>query len=368
MSDDLTPDDQISAEPLTVGLDTAWLSNTLRRDGIAPDEVTFEGFIGTGQMSRNARFTLRWPKGEGPSSVVIKLPSAEVPTRELAFTHNLYRNECEFYRSIASLVEIAVPDSLAVHLDIDGSDFAIVLQDMDRSEQGDHFSEATETQLALAIEQAVALHAPLWGQTERPECDFMRVDRDDRAELMQGILTAFLPAVFERLGDGLESEVADLLHQFESVAGSWSKLHSTPTTLVHGDFRADNFMFGTDPSAPPMTTVDWQTLGLGLGVTDIAYLIGGSLDPARRRDVEDELLESYLSQLRHHGVSYEMEQCRDDYALAALHGIHIAVTATTMAKQTERGDALFTLMLNRHGRHALDLGSLDVVARLAAQP
>ena len=36
----------------------------------------------------------------------------------------------------------------------------------------------------------------------------------------------------------------------------------------------------------------------------------------------------------------------------------IAMSATVMAEQTERGDALFTLMLNRHGRHALDMEAL----------
>lgn len=373
MSDDqissgLTSDGKVPAGPPTVGLDPAWIRDALERDRNAPTEVTFEAFIGTGQMSRNARFLLQWPNGEGPNSVVVKVPSAEVPTRELAFTHNLYGNECEFYRSIASLVDIAVPASLAVHLDSDSQDFAIVLEDMTNSKQGDHFSEPTETQLALAIEQAVALHAPLWGQTERFECDFMRLDRDDRATMMQGMMSAFLPAVFERLGDGLEPEVIDLLQQFEAVAGSWSKLHGTPTTLVHGDFRADNFMFATDPSASPMVTVDWQTLGLGLGVTDIAYLIGGSLEPQRRRKIEDELLLSYISQLRQQGVIYDMSQCRNDYALAALHGVRVAVIATTMANQTDRGDALFTHMLNRHGRHALDLGSLDDVARSGARP
>ncbi len=363
MSDDLSP-----REPRTVGLDPDWISDALEREGIAPEKVTFDGFIGTGQMSRNARFLLEWPNDVGPDSVIVKLPSADQATREVSFTHNLYGNECEFYRSVASLVDIAVPESLAVHFDVEKNDFAIVLQDMTGFEQGDHFSELTDTQLALALEQAVALHAPLWGKTGRPECHFLRVDRDDRSEMMQELLSVFLPAVFERLGDGLEPDVVDLLCQFEAIAGSWSKLHSTPTTLVHGDFRADNFMFGSDPTGPPMVTVDWQTLGLGLGATDIAYLIGGSLEPARRRNIEYELLESYVSQLRQQGVLYEMAECRQDYALGALHGVRIAVTATTMANQTKRGDALFTLMLNRHGRHALDLGSLDVVARLVEQP
>ena len=39
----------------------------------------------------------------------------------------------------------------------------------------------------------------------------------------------------------------------------------------------------------------------------------------------------------------------------------VATTATIMAEHTERGDQLFTQMLNRHGRHALDLGALDLL-------
>jgi hypothetical protein len=39
----------------------------------------------------------------------------------------------------------------------------------------------------------------------------------------------------------------------------------------------------------------------------------------------------------------------------------VAITATSVAEQTERGDALFTLMLNRHGRHALDLDALTLI-------
>ncbi|WP_419944985.1 hypothetical protein [Candidatus Poriferisodalis sp.] len=39
-----------------------------------------------------------------------------------------------------------------------------------------------------------------------------------------------------------------------------------------------------------------------------------------------------------------------------------AIAATTLVDRTERGDALFMLMLNRHGRHALDWQALDEVA------
>ena len=47
------------------------------------------------------------------------------------------------------------------------------------------------------------------------------------------------------------------------------------------------------------------------------------------------------------------------HSLAPVLMVVIAMSTTVMAEQTDRGDALFTLMLNRHGRHALDMEALD---------
>ena len=107
--------------------------------------------------------------------------------------------------------------------------------------------------------------------------------------------------------------------------------------------------------------VDWQTLSLGLGVADVAYFIGGAFEPARRQDVERELLERYRDELGRYGLGYGAEDCWRDYVWGTLHGVIIAVCATMMADQTERGDAMLTLMASRHARHAIDLGALDLL-------
>jgi hypothetical protein len=36
-------------------------------------------------------------------------------------------------------------------------------------------------------------------------------------------------------------------------------------------------------------------------------------------------------------------------------GLFMAVVASMIVQQTERGDDMFMVMANRHGRHALDL-------------
>lgn len=351
------------SEPDTVGLDPEWIAANSTVDGRTPVGAEFAEFVGTGQMSRNARFTLDWGSAAGPSSVVVKVPSDDPGTRAMSFEHGAYANECAFYRSVAPLVDVVAPAALAVHFDPSAHDFAIVLEDLSGSEQGDQFTEPTDDQLKLAVEQAVALQAPVWGATDGPAFAAYRDGASERGTNLQALLPVFLPTVFERLGDGLDADVSQLIVAFVDQVGRWHDLQSRPTTLVHGDFRPDNFMFGVADGAPPLAVVDWQTLGLGLGATDVAYLLGAAVTPERRRAIEHDMLDCYVDELGRRGVDYSMDQCLADYALGSLHGVLVAVTATTVAAQTERGDALFTLMLNRHGRHGLNL---DALSRLGA--
>ncbi len=99
----------------TVGIDPMWIAASSVVDGRTPVGAEFVGFVGTGQMSRNARFTLDWSGDEGPDSIIVKIPSTDPVTRAMSFEHGTYAKECEFYRSIAALVDVESPTALAVH-------------------------------------------------------------------------------------------------------------------------------------------------------------------------------------------------------------------------------------------------------------
>ena len=269
----------------TVGLDPSWVAEQLAASVGSPSSIEFVGFIGTGQMSRTARYSLSWHDDDGPATVVVKMPSSEPVTRTSAFQFGPYRKECTFYKSVLPLVDVTAPTPYAVHYDEPGQDFAIVLDDLVGSAQGDQFSEPTADQLALAIRQAVALQAPVWGSTDVEALAAYHVSEHERATAANRVRD-FLPTVFERLGAGLDDEIITLLERFSEAGEDWSRARSVFTTLVHGDFRPDNFLFGVEATAPPLAIVDWQTLGLGLGVTDVSYLLGGALEPeeaSRRR-------------------------------------------------------------------------------------
>jgi hypothetical protein len=60
-------------------------------------------------------------------------------------------------------------------------------------------------------------------------------------------------------------------------------------TLVHGDAKPANFCFGADGAA----AVDFQYVGGGCGMKDVAYLLHGSVSPR----LESELLDRYFAAL-----------------------------------------------------------------------
>ncbi|MEL6984464.1 MAG: phosphotransferase [Actinomycetota bacterium] len=133
--------------------------------------------------------------------------------------------------------------------------------------------------------------------------------------------------------------------------------------LVHGDFRLDNVLYGQGPPAPAMATVDWQTVALGPALTDVAYFLSGALDPETLATHEADLLTRYRNGLAERGVEPAEDWVAEEYALGSPAGYVMAVVASQIVGQTERGDEMFLVMAS--GSAALGR-RLDVAARLAS--
>jgi aminoglycoside phosphotransferase (APT) family kinase protein len=236
------------------------------------------------------------------------------------------------------------------------------MEDLVDSEQGDQFVGVSADEAALAIEQAVALHAPRWGDPTLRDLAAFSTFGDDVGERLGLYYDLTLEGFLDRLGARLDDDVVQLTRDFAEVIRRWPEASTTAKTVVHGDFRPDNFLFGRTPQAPPLVVVDWQTVSLALGVADLAYLLGNGFHPDERSVVESDLVEDYRRRLVAAGIDYGRDDCWRDYRLGALHGVVISVIATVVAEQTERGDEMLTLMASHHGRHALQLESLALLA------
>jgi hypothetical protein len=367
------PDIRIDPEEF----DAPWLTYQLDQAGVARratiTDLEFAGYVGTGQISRNARFRLTWSDPEGrPATVIAKLPSADAAARGWAFQTGLYANEHTFYQEIAHTVRVRTPHCWVADYDGGSQRCVLVMEDMARSAPGDQFRGCSPDQADLVLEQAVALHAPRWGDP----APMLSPPGPDPGDTVPRFYAAAIEPCLNRLGHGLSEDAVDLIEKFGAAMGRWSLGTDTPRTIVHGDFRPDNFLFATDlatdpapypatdPVSPPLTVVDWQTAANGCGPTDVAYFLGGAFAPERRRQIERDLLEEYRRQLNAAGVAYSRDDCWRDFRWGTLHGVVVAVLATMMAAQTERGDRLFTLMISRHAQHALDLEALGLVDQI----
>jgi thiamine kinase-like enzyme len=128
-------------------------------------------------------------------------------------------------------------------------------------------------------------------------------------------------------------------------------------TIIHGDVRLDNLMFGDDK----VVLLDW-TLSISTGLQDVAYLLSQNVTTDERRAHETELLEHYRQRLAEHGIDHPLEQIWDDYRTAVLYMFCYAVViAGTLDPANERGSAFMEKLVERASATFIDH---DILAML----
>ena len=68
-------------------------------------------------------------------------------------------------------------------------------------------------------------------------------------------------------------------------------------TLIHGDAKLANFCFTGDTAQPRVAAVDFQYVGRGCGMKDVAYFVGSCLREVECEALETELLDYYFFRL-----------------------------------------------------------------------
>jgi hypothetical protein len=161
---------------------------------------------------------------------------------------------------------------------------------------------------------------------------------------------------------------------YELFAGNYLVINRvlaqrSPWTLVHQDFRVENMLFGPAGS-DEVKVIDWQGIGRGPGAYDLAYLLGGSMDVALRRDLEQTLVKTYFDALLASGVAdYSFEQLWDDYGHAHLMGglATSLMVGGGMDLSNERGFELIATMAHRHAQAALDHNGIARLEKILAE-
>lgn len=356
--------DIVSAREMT----TEWLTEVLADAGIGDGAAIVDmslTSIGTGQVGENVRFELTWSEQASglPASVVGKFPSQSEISRSTAALTGTYVHEVGFYRDLAAQVAISVPSVHYVAGDAEANDFVLIMADIRGAVQGDQLNGCTLEQAELAVDQAAALHGPTWGVTEHIEAlDWVSVPDMERARGRAELYQMVFPGFEARYASVMSAEDLDFgRHMGEHLLPLAEATMSGPRCLTHNDYRLDNMLFGVEPDCAPVTVVDWQTVSVGSGPTDLAYLLGSGLLPENRVDHDERLVRRYIDGLAAHGVEVDFDGIWRRYVLGAFSGYLMAVTASQIVEQTERGDAMFVAMAVRHAAQMRQLGFTDIL-------
>ncbi len=343
-----------------------WLTAALGEltGGSAVSAVELEP-VGTGQMCDSFRLHLTFGSevpASVPATVIAKLPAAGEQSRATALALRSYEMEVRFYQQLAPQLPVRTPTAYFADIDVSTASFVLLLEDLAPARQGDQLTGCTVAEARAAIDQLVGLHAPRWADPGLERLEWLHRDPDAQREFYAGLLPALWQGFTQRYEGRLSGEVLEVGSAVVAALDHYLDERG-PATIVHGDYRLDNLLFGGTAEAPTVAVVDWQTCGHGPALSDVAYFIGAGLLPEQRREHEESLVRRYHSQMVDAGVPLTWDECWRGYRRGTVAGLIMAMAASMLVERTERGDEMFMAMAERHARHALDLDALSVIVR-----
>ena len=337
-----------------------WLNTVLDHNGHgAAIRSIHREAVGTGQMAHNERyrFTFEGDRGDAPESVVIKFPSPSEESRTAGASGG-YRNEVRFYTDLADDLSIVVPDCLYGAVSDDSTSFTLVLEDLAPAKQGDQIEGAGDDQILLAVENLAGLHAPRWDDPTLADIGWLQSSGGEAVAYVE----MFTPIFIDRYKDRLSERARRVFEAFGARSAAWVEREPSVHTLVHGDYRLDNLMFASTSGGAPVSAVDWQTIGLGCGLRDVAYLLGNSSEPDDRRRHEPEALERYRLAMAGLGVDLPADEVMAMYRHGTFQGPFITMLGSIAVGQTDRGDDMFMAMAERSAAQIDDHDALDLIS------
>lgn len=353
-------------------LTARWLTVALRAAGVLGGADVVTGWVahdigaGVGIMGEILRLELRYQSDAGPlPSVIAKFATANADNRAVAAGFAMYEREVRFYSDLAPLVGDVAPICYHTDFDPETNDMVILFEDLAGYRPGDQEAGISVDDAVLALRAVARLHAKTWGAHEdRRFAAWPRVNGPIYLNgFGAGVAAGLQPALatFASVIDDRVIAAADTFR--DAIPVLHERMAEGAQALAHGDFRLDNFMFGTAPEHRPFVMLDFQAPIVTKPVHDVAYLLTQSTSTEHRRAHQDSLLDAYHRALVDEGVQgYSRQQCWDDYRLAALHCFEYAVVvAGTLDPSNDRGRRWITQMMGRSAQTIVDLDLLDLL-------
>lgn len=318
--------------------------------------------VGTGQMSESRRLHLTYSgPTDLPSTLIVKYESASESSRQASQLTRTYEIETAFYQLLTDRVDVRAPRCYACQYNAEADEFLLLLEDFAPCYQGDQITGCSLEEARVAVGELARLHGPVWNAHDLESWEWLNRNTPDKRVEYCGLVKMLYPGFVERYGSQLDDVTRAIGDGFIANAEPYFTFVPPHFTVVHGDYRLDNILFMPRPEGLQAGVVDFQTLSLGCGVSDLSYFIGAGLLPGDRHMHEEHLVRAYVDELTHYNINLDFGEAWTLYRRYALSGFVMAVIASMLVKQTERGDAMFLAMAQRHAQQASDLETLSLL-------
>ncbi len=317
-------------------LTQAWLTQALQytsgmlKDPVYDIDVETIG-TGIGLIGGLYRCTIHYsPSSQIDStSIVVKIRTDDPQSLKVAKTFLLYQKEVAFYRNIASLASMRVPKVYYSDFDPKSHDFVLLLEDLKDLQVCSQLRGGTAEQGKLAIRHLAKLHAQFWQKEREPPLNtyFSLVKPSFTIKIHIGFRHC-VTKVLDIFDADLSPDSKDLIRAFgDTLAGHYREIGQGPKTLNHGDYRIDN-MFFNGQGNNELVVIDWQTNGIGVGMSDVSYFMAGSLEPEVRRRIEREIVSEYHEiTYRDGGAQWSLDECWHAYRKSYVTAMTVPVIA-----------------------------------------
>lgn len=348
---------------MPAGLTPTWLTTELQRTGFLPTTVTITSAIqeqvgeGVGMMSELARLRLSYSGDAAglPTTLMAKFPSRNPTNRQVAMSYNLYERETRYFAELDPLTSARSPTAHISQLQ--GENFIILMQDLIDYRVGDQVVGATLAETEAMIDELAKLHATFWNNVS--DLDWVpHIANSYHAENMDALLRIGWSNMVSVFADYIDPAIAARGEEIIAALPEMQRrMDDAPITLLHGDFRMENVLFGVASEHEPVMIIDWQGPLLGKAMVDVALIMGQSTQIEVRRSNERALIERYADRLAAAGVpDYNGARAWQDYQLALLYNwVYVGVVAGTLDTTNEHGFAWMAQMVARQSAASLDL-------------
>ncbi|MGB0638703.1 MAG: phosphotransferase, partial [Myxococcota bacterium] len=222
--------------------------------------------------------------GDHPSVIVkhITIPDQLVHPRGFATSISRdrkvrsYQVETHWYQHQNQQVSAASPTPTCLDAFEEGGELFLLLEDL--STRGFHRAlyRTSWSEISVVLRWLAHFHAQFLGDSA------------------QGLWPCGTYWHLETRPDELATIEGTRLHRFASLLDARLRCGAFPT-LVHGDAKLANFLFTNDHAR--VAAVDFQYVGHGAAMKDVAYFVGSCLSGPECERLEEELLDLYFSSL-----------------------------------------------------------------------